>query len=186
MDFKNKEIVVFDVETTGLSPVRGDRIIEIAAIKIKDLRVINRFHSMVNPQRPLSLEAFEVNGIGPDMLLDAPMACQILPDFLSFIGESILVGHNIRFDLGFLYNEMAIFGIDREKKFKFFDTMHLARKLLPQVGRYSLWNVASCLGVKRDQKHRAMEDAQMTFEVFEQLVKIAEQKNMLKELFHEA
>lgn len=184
MYFEGKEIVVFDVETTGLSPARGDRIVEIAAIKIRNLVPVDRFHSLVNPQRSISLEAFEVNRISPEMLLEAPTARQVLPDFLNFLGQATLVGHNIHFDLSFLYNELDLLGITGKKDLKFFDTMHLARKILPQLSRYSLWSIARFLAIGKSQKHRAMDDAQMTFEVFERLVKIAEQKDMIKELFY--
>lgn len=181
-NLKEKEFVVFDVETTGLSPASGDRIIEIAALKVKNLKPGERFHSMVDPQRPLSFAAFEVNGISEQMLAGAPRCCDILSDFLKFIGTATLIGHNIRFDLNFLYYELELAGIKLAREVKSVDTIYLARQMMPQLKRYPLWLVADALGIRESQKHRAMADVDITFEVFYRLIHMANETNRLKDL----
>jgi len=180
--FSDREFVIFDVETTGLSPASGDRIVEIAALRTRNLKPINQFYALIDPCCPISPGAFEVNRITPQMLSGAPKASQILPGFLDFLSDATLVGHNIRFDLGFLYNELDLAGLFLRREFVSIDTISLARAMMPGLGRYPLWRVADALGVKESQKHRAMADVQMTFEVFKRLVKMADEKNMIKEL----
>ncbi len=178
-----KEFVIFDVETTGLSPQAGDRVVEIAALKIKNFEPIDEFQTLINPERPISLAAFEVNRIAPEMLADAPKACDVLPALISFIGDATLIGHNIRFDLGFLHHELHRAGLLKKHRYQGVDTVRIARQVMPQLGRYPLWRVACALGVQDVQQHRAMADVKMTFQVFVKLIALAQEKNMLKEIF---
>ena len=171
-DFRKQEFVIFDVETTGLSPTWGDRIVEIAAIKVRNLKPVENFHSFVDPQREISFGAFQVNGITEEMLTGAPASKEILPRFLEFIGRRALIGHNIAFDLNFLCYELSLLGLQLKKEAIIVDTLKMARHLLPTLGRYPLWRVAASLGIEEDQKHRAMADAQLTFEVFCRLLKL--------------
>jgi DNA polymerase III epsilon subunit len=180
--FQEKEFVVFDVETTGLSPASGDRIIEIAALKVKNFKPVERFHSMVNPQRLISFAAFEVNGISDRMLVGAPKCSEILPDFLHFLGQATLIGHNVQFDLNFLYNELNLAQIKLDRQIDFIDTIRLARQIMPRLKRYPLWLVADALGIQESQKHRAMADVDLTFEVFYRLIHKAHEENRLKDL----
>jgi len=180
---KTREFVIFDVETTGLSPMGGDRVVEIAALKIKDLKPVARFQTLVDPCRPVSFAAYEVNGISDKMLVGAPRAKDILPPFLKFVGKSTLIGHNIAFDMNFLYNEMDLCAMKIQEEFETIDTIRLARRLMPTLKRYPLWLVADALGIKESQKHRAMADVELTFEVFSRLVILAHEKNMLGEFF---
>jgi DNA polymerase III epsilon subunit family exonuclease len=178
---EEKEFIIFDVETTGLSPSFGDRIVEIAALKVKGLKPVERFHSLVNPGRPISLAAFEVNRISDQMVAKAPCIHDVLPSFLTFIGQTTLVGHNIRFDLGFLYHELEIAGLSLGHAVESLDTIQIARRVLPDLRRYPLWLVADTLGIKENQKHRAMADVELTFEVFCRLLRMASEKNILEE-----
>ena len=170
---RNSEFVIVDVETTGLSPRTGDRIVEIAAIRVKDLKPADRFYALVNPQRDISYGAFLVNRITREMLRDAPPACQVLPDFIQFVGRAVLVGHNVKFDLGFLTLELELSGCSWPADVVAWDTMMIARRLLPGLGSYSLWSVAHSLGMDVEQQHRAMADVELTFFVFRKLLKIA-------------
>lgn len=163
---------IFDFETTGLYPYRGDRICEIGAIRVKPgLSKQTKFHSMVDPKRSISKSAFFVNGITEDMLKGAPTIEEILPVFIKFIEKSVLVAYNAGFDLGFL--EYALGG---EKSilndYAVVDALTLARRLFPSIGRYNLSNVARSLGIRSDKKHRAMSDASMTLKVFEKELSI--------------
>ena len=177
-DLRKQEFIIFDVETTGLSPRWGDRIIEIAALKVKDLKPVGEFYSFVDPQREISYGAFQVNGITPDMLMGAPTLEEILPRFLKFIGSAALVGHNIKFDLSFLCYELSLMGKWLRPKTVVIDTLKMARGLLPHLGRYPLWFIADSLGITRKQEHRAMADVKLTFEVFLRLIKTMGKKDI--------
>lgn len=170
-DIKKQEFVIFDVETTGLSPVGGDRIIEIAALRVRNLEPVEEFHSLIDPQRNIPADSYRVNGISQDMLVGAPKSSEVLTKFFSFLGNAILVGHNVKFDLGFLCYELALTGKWLGDKTVIVDTLKMSRELLPHVGRYSLWFVAECLGIKKEQKHRAQSDVELTYDVFCRLVK---------------
>ncbi|MFH1361009.1 MAG: exonuclease domain-containing protein [Candidatus Omnitrophota bacterium] len=174
----NEEYIIFDVETTGLSPALGDRVIEIAALKVKNFRPIEKFHSLVDPQREISYGAFLVNGIMQEMLDGAPLAKDVFPRFLEFAGSRCLVGHNIGFDLSFLNQELSLLGQKAVVSNAAIDTLKMARSLLPSLGSYSLWMVAQALGVGQKQRHRALEDVYMTFEVFERLMRCAKEKSL--------
>ena len=176
--FKQAEFVIFDVETTGLSPRLGDRIIEIAALKVKDLEEVERFHSFIDPQRELSYGAFLVNGITSQMLEGAPKTNQVLPRFVEFLGKACLVGHNIKFDLSFLNNELSLIGHPLPGENMILDTLRMARRLLPGIGRYSLLNVAYSLAIDIGQTHRAMADVELTYDVFRRLLEIADRKDV--------
>src|SRR3989338_1633845 len=179
MDLLKTEFCIFDVETTGLSPVDGDRIVEIATIKVSSLKSVARFHSLINPEREIPFGASEINGITNEMIADAPKSREVLPAFLEFLGDAVIVGHNVKFDLSFLCYELSLLGRWLREKTTVIDTLKMARNLLPQRGRYPLWSVADGLGIKWDQEHRAMSDAELTVEVFLRLVKTMGKKDMV-------
>lgn len=179
-EIKEKEFVVFDVETTGLSPVAGDRVIEIAAVKVRDLQVVEEFYSLINPQREISFGAFAVNGISQVMVDGAPTAQKIIPSFLEFIQTSVLVGHNVKFDLGFLSHELSLLEMKLPPQTVALDTIRMARTLIPGLGSYSLASVSYALGITEIQQHRAMADVMMTWEVFERLRQNAERKDLIQ------
>ncbi len=170
--------VILDVETTGLSTRNGDKIIEVAGLKLQGLNIVDRFESLINPLRPLSYEAFLVNWITPEMVEGAPAAAEILPQFYAFLQDSCLVGHNIKFDLSFLSYEFSSLGLDLDKKIPALDTCKMARGLMPELGRYALKAVAYALGVVEPQRHRAMADVEMTYEVFRSLMDMAERRDI--------
>jgi len=176
--WKNKEFVIFDVETTGLNPRAGDRIVEVAAIRIKNFKETERFEALINPQRPISEGAYKVNGISDDLLKDAPEAKEVIPLILKFLKKSPVIGHHIRFDLAFLSHECELCAISPLGEFCFIDTVKMARGLLPELEKYSLNNVANYLGYQQEQRHRAMSDVEMTMHVFEKLINLAESKGL--------
>jgi len=178
MEFlNNRELIVFDVETTGLSPVSGDRVIEIAALKVKDSKPVDKFYSLLDPQREISMGAYMVNGISQEMLSGAPLAGEVLPRFLDFVGDGCLVGHNVQFDLGFLRYELSLIRQGLSKDVLVLDTLKMSRILLPQLRSHRLWLVARELGVSCDQQHRAMADVEMTFSVLQGLLALARKNN---------
>ncbi|MDP8233360.1 MAG: 3'-5' exonuclease [Candidatus Saelkia tenebricola] len=164
------EYIVFDCETTGLSPISGDKICEIGAVKIKDGQFLDEYWSLVNPEREVSYSAFMVNKITPGMLREAPTIDEILPEFLEFTGNRKLVAYNVSFDISFLNAELIRFGYNTISGKDAIDIYVLAKKILPNIGRYPLWNVAKNLNISTVATHRALADAQVAAEVFIQLL----------------
>lgn len=178
MNIKLTEFVIFDVETTGLSVTDGDRIIEIAAVKVKEGKIIDKFYSLVNPQRSIPSQASQVNNITDDMVSEAPLAADILPQMIQFIGGACVTGHNVRFDLNFLCYELALIGRKLNEQTPAIDTLKMARDLLPYLSNHKLAYLARSLGVVVDQTHRAMADVEITVAVFLRLVEMAGDKNL--------
>lgn len=172
------EFVIFDVETTGLSPFSGDRIIEIAAKKFKGLKETGNFSSLVNPERSVSYGAFMVNHISDEMLKGAPESRKVLKEFFKFSKSSCLMGYNVNFDLGFLNNELSFINKTLPENLPIVDILRMAKMLLPDLGHYSLVNVAQFLNVDNEQKHRAMADVELTFGVFSNFWQILEEKGI--------
>ncbi|MGN0335490.1 MAG: PolC-type DNA polymerase III [Lachnospiraceae bacterium] len=155
--------VVFDLETTGFSSVRN-KIIEIGAVKVSAGQITERFSTFVNPRVPIPFEIEQLTGIRDDMVMDAPVIEEILPKFLEFCKDSILVAHNAGFDVGFIEENCKRQNISCD--FTVIDTVAMARVLLPSLNRYKLDNVAKALGVSLENHHRAVDDAGCTAEIF--------------------
>lgn len=162
------EFTIFDTETTGLEPESGDRIVEIAGVRFKGKDRIAIFQSLVNPHRPITAAAFEVNKITQEMLDGAPETGQVIAGFLDFIGNSCLCSYNAAFDLGFLENELKLLGGNLPGN-AVMDVLRMARRIMPGLERYSLRFVADTLGIKTQQKHRAFSDVELTLDVFNRL-----------------
>ena len=172
MRISKSEFTIFDVETTGLFPHHGDKICEIAAIRVNSsCRRARKFSSLIDPERPISYGAFSVNRITGDMLSGKPTIDEILPFFLKFTEGSVLVAYNAGFDLGFLESAM---GNDKDilKNYFVIDALALARRFFPDAGRYSLGVLARYLGIETPSQHRALADASMTWKVFEKELSI--------------
>lgn len=163
------EFTVFDTETTGLAPQAGDRIVEIAAVRIKGDQVLGTFESLVNPGRDISEAAFAVNHISQKMLEQAPAIEAVMPGFLDFSKDSCLCCYNAGFDMGFLNNELKLMDKDILRQAQVIDILKMSRRLLPGLERYALWFVAQQLGIRQQQEHRALSDVRMTLGVFNRL-----------------
>ncbi|RJP29461.1 MAG: WYL domain-containing protein [Candidatus Omnitrophota bacterium] len=175
MDINDIEFTIFDTETTGLNPHSGDRVVEIAAVRIKGFRKISTFESLINPGRGVSEAAFNVNHIAESMLQTAPFPEKVFPEFLSFIKNSCICSYNASFDIAFLDKELGLLGQRLDDNVIVIDMLKMARRLLPGLERYALWFVADYFGIKRKQEHRALADVEFSLEVFYRLM------NMLKE-----
>lgn len=158
--------VVFDLETTGVSS-RTDGIVEISAVKVEEGKVVSEFSTLVNPEMPISPSASEVNGITDDMVKDAPVFRDVLPKFLDFIQDSVLIGHNVGgFDMRFIWRfTQAYYGkyIDND----YIDTLPLSRKVLPKESRFRLSALAEHYGYSSEGAHRALNDCHMNQKVYE-------------------
>lgn len=162
--------VLFDLETTGLSP-ENDAIIEISALKVSNGEVVDEFSTLVNPCRHIPYSASSVNGIMDDMVKDAPAIDIALKNFISFIGDSILVGHNIkRFDMGFIQRDAVnIFG--KPISNEIVDTLILSRRYLPDLYSHSLESLSDHYGISYEGAHRALADCYINKQVYDCLAK---------------
>lgn len=165
-----KDYVIFDLETTGIS-CNNDEVVEISVVKVEDGEVTDEFSSLVNPGMPIPFFASQVNGITDDMVKDCPCFEEVLADFIEFVGDSVLVGHNIHtFDMKFLYRDADRFWgktLDND----YIDTLQLARVYLPRLGHYKLTDLAEYYDIATDGAHRALNDCRMNQKVFECLHK---------------
>ena len=172
------DFTVFDTETTGLEPQSGDRIIEIAAVRLKGREKIAQFQTLVNPHRKVSEAAFKVNRITPVMLENAPDMETVMPKFLDFIKDSCLCSYNAPFDLEFLNNELKLMGKGDLEAAVVVDLLAMARRLIPGLERYSLSFVSERLGIKFTQEHRALSDVELTLKLFAKLKEILKTKGI--------
>jgi len=178
MNTKQTEYVVFDVETTGLSPQNGDRIVEIAAVRVKNWKVVDTFESLVDPERELPEEAQAIHKISEEMLDGAPTADEVLPKIIDFTGGACLVGHNIKFDLNFLCFQLALIGRKLREETPAVDTLKMAKTLLPHLTSFRLTHVAHSLGTRMGIAHRALPDVKLTANVMSRLLEVAEDQNI--------
>ena len=158
-------LVSLDIETTGLDP-NSDAIIEIGAVKFNGKRIEAEFSSLVNPRKPINAFITDLTGISNSMVQNAPLLIDLLPKVIDFIGDCIVVGHNVSFDLSFFYKYGAL------KNNPALDTYELASVLLPGAPRYGLGSLANQLGVGLQNAHRALDDARATQAVFNRLIDI--------------
>ncbi len=161
------DFVVFDIETTGFSPVKN-KIIEIGAVKVSDGEIVDRYSAFVNPQVPIPFEIEKLTGIRDDMVIDAPLIEEILPQFLEFCQDAVLVAHNAGFDMSFIIENTSRLGMKRE--FTYVDTLGIARVLLPGQAKHTLDAIAKTLGISLENHHRAVDDAEATAEIFVKMI----------------
>lgn len=170
------EYVVFDVETTGLSAIY-DTIIELAAVKIKDGEIIDRFESFANPHHPLSATTIELTGITDDMVKNAPDVEVVLRDFYEWSKDAIFVAHNATFDMGFLNTGFEKIGLSKASN-PVIDTLELARFLYPELRNHRLNTLAKKFNVELTQHHRAIYDAEATGHLFLKMLKDVYEKGI--------
>lgn len=163
--------IVFDTETTGLSPAGGDRLVEIGCVEMVGRVETGRyFHAYFNPDRPMPSEAEAVHGLSDTFLSDKPRFADKVEELIEFLGDSPLVAHNASFDFGFLNNELALSGRPTICMSRMVDTLVLARSKHPGA-KHSLDALCTRFGVDRSQrvKHGALLDAQLLAQVYIEL-----------------
>ncbi|WNS77211.1 PolC-type DNA polymerase III [Bacillus sp. DTU_2020_1000418_1_SI_GHA_SEK_038] len=168
--------VVFDVETTGLSAVY-DTIIELAAVKIHNGEIIDRFESFANPHHPLSATTINLTGITDDLVENAPEVDEVLQRFYEWTGDDILVAHNASFDMGFLNVGYKKIGLGKASN-PVIDTLELARFLYPDMKNHRLNTLAKKFDVELTQHHRAIYDAEATGYLLLKMLKDAAEKEI--------
>ncbi len=167
--------VVFDLETTGFSPSKN-QIIEIGAVKVVNGSITERFSTFVNPKVPIPFEIEQLTSINDEMVLDAPVIDEILPKFMDFCKDAVMVAHNADFDMSFIKHNCAALGLECEKTV--LDTVALSRVLLPALNRFKLDTVAKALNISLAHHHRAVDDAACTAEIFVKLVEMLRERGV--------
>ena len=167
-DLKEATYVVFDVETTGLSN-QYDQIIELAAVKVKDGEIIDKFERFSNPHEKLSETIINLTHITDDMLVDAPEIEEVLTEFKEWVGDAIFVAHNASFDMGFIDTGYERLGFGPSTN-GVIDTLELSRTINTEYGKHGLNFLAKKYGVELTQHHRAIYDTEATAYIFIKMV----------------
>lgn len=161
-----EDYTVIDLEMTGLNP-KTDRILEVAAVRVRNGQKTESFHELIQTKRSFSEQITELTGITKEMLAQARTEEEVLTEYFAFLGEDVLVGHNVIFDYSFL-KQWAV-----NHKFSFermaVDTLKLARKFLPKEQKKTLESLCTYFGIPRENAHRALEDTLETAELFTRL-----------------
>ncbi|MCI8327026.1 MAG: PolC-type DNA polymerase III, partial [Lachnospiraceae bacterium] len=171
----DESYVVFDLETTGFSP-NTCKIIEIGAVKIENGEITDRFSEFVNPRVPIPYKIEELTGIRDDMVMHAKTIEEILPEFMAFCGEAVMIAHNAEFDMSFIRKNCQDQGIFCD--FTVGDTVAMAHVLLPTLHRYKLDTVAKALKISLENHHRAVDDAECTAYIFLKFIEMLKERGI--------
>jgi len=164
-DIESTDFVIFDLETTSSKCPPG-RVMEIGAYRVRDGRVVDEFITLVNPEMSIPPFISQLTRISADMVEEAPLFADVAADFLSFIGDSVLVAHNSGFDMGFLNHEIGKVYKNYRLANPCLCTVKLSRNLLPEIENHKLKTVAEHYAVDLSQHHRAGPDAHATAHIF--------------------
>lgn len=169
MQSLNQDYVIFDVETTGMKPEDGHAVVELAAQRVRDKKVVDTFSSLVNPGKKMDAEAVAIHGITNEMVqrMGRPLI-EVIPAFMLFCTGATLVAHNIRFDLSFVNNHLKQLGLPALAN-ETLDTIALAKQKVV-LASYSLSYLAKHFNIPQPQAHRAMADVEVTRELLFKLM----------------
>ena len=163
------EFVVFDLETTG-AKCPPCRVTEIGAFRVKNCKIADKFHTLVNPETSIPLFITQLTGISDEMVKNAPKFREIADKFLNFIGDAVLVAHNAAFDMRFLNHEVKLVYEGYKVANPHLCTVQLSRKLIPDIENHKLNTLANYFSVGLENHHRADEDAHATAKIFVNLL----------------
>ena len=169
------DFVVFDIETTGFSPV-SNRIIEIGAVKVVNGEIADKFSTFVNPQVPIPFHIEKLTSINDSMVMDAPVIEEVLPQFMEFCGDAVMVAHNASFDMSFIKENVMRQQLN--KTFTYADTLGIARVLFPNQAKHTLDAVCKTMGVSLENHHRAVDDAGATAEIFVKMIPLLKEQGV--------
>lgn len=161
--------VMLDIETTGFSPI-NDRIIELAALKVVNNNVVDTFQTLVDPQCEISPHITGLTGIDNSMVDNKPCIEGVLPSFIDFVGENIILGHNVSFDINFIYDNWARhFGMQFSNDYQ--DTLTISRRLFPNLSSHRLNFLIAQFNIVNESAHRALSDCYATYELYNYIQK---------------
>ena len=169
-----KSYIAFDLETTGLKPQENE-IIEIGALKVREGKVVDRFMEFIHPLSPISSAISELTGITNDMVATARSCEQVLPDFLDFCEDDVLIGHNVMFDYSFTKCSASKCGLPFEKNG--LDTLKIARKVHIDFPSKSLGALCDYYHIENKSAHRAYHDALATAKLYQTLAHYFEESD---------
>jgi DNA polymerase-3 subunit epsilon len=162
---KKDSFYIIDLETTGLSPGNGDRVIEVAALKVVNNEVVDEYQSLMNPGFEISRRITSITGITNEMLEDAPSNSEAIPSLISFLDSNSLVAHNAPFDSNFLNNELSLSKI--KKSYQFTCSMRMARRVFPGSPNHRLATLLDYRGINYSGSlHRALSDVTATYKLW--------------------
>ena len=164
------DYVLVDIETTGFSPI-NDEIIEIGAIKVENNKIVKQYDELIKIDKILPQKITELTGITDNMLKNGKLPNIVLEEFIKFVGNSIIVGHNVNFDLGFLCNKCKKY-LNYNLNNDYIDTLYLARKLVPNSYNHKLGTLAKLFNISYKGAHRGLKDVEITYGVYNSLRKI--------------
>lgn len=155
---------VLDIETTGLS-WQKDKIIEIGVLKIRNKEIVERYSQLINPQQTISPFITKLTGINDQMVSQMPTLEEMKHDFLQFVQDDIIIGHNTAFDLNFIANHMKI-----NMPNEYMDTVQFSKKVYPHLKHHRLTDMVALLNLSSNE-HRSLADCISTYELYEHLKK---------------
>ena len=171
-DLNNYTVV--DIETTGMS-WNFSKILEISALKVRNKEITEEFSELINPHEPIPYFIKNLTGITDEMVCDALELDEVLLKFKDFLREDIIVGHNVNFDVNFLYDNFLNV-LNNPMQNNFVDTLRISRKLLPELKHHKLDNLAQYYNIKARDKHRALNDCVLTNKVYIDMCKTVYEK----------
>ena len=164
------DYVLVDIETTGLSPFVDD-IIEIGAIKVKNNEMVEQYNELININKSLSPFITNLTGITDEMIKGGKMTKTVFAEFVNFVGDNVIIGHNVNFDLSFLCDKCKKY-LDYNLNNDYIDTLYLARRLVPNSINYKLGTLAKYFNISYEGAHRGLKDVEITYEVYNRLRKL--------------
>lgn len=165
LDEFTKDYVVIDIETTGFNP-KKDKILEVAGIKVRDNEIIDTFQSFINAGVRVPSHITKLTGIKQNMVDTAPDACLVIRDFIEFINNDVIVGHNVNFDINFIYD--ACLELNHTFNNDFIDTMKMSRRLMKEMDNHKLTTLKDHFQIK-NISHRALADCETTKCIYDKL-----------------
>lgn len=175
------DYTVIDIETTGLSP-QWDDIIELGAIRYRDGKEVARFQTLVNYPDELDPFITDLTGITDDMLKDAPPLCDVLQDYYDFIGDDVVIGHNVSFDINFIYDACERY-LNSPFTNDHINTVRIARKVLPDLPNRRLASICSALDISSEGAHRTITDCSLTNAVYQRMISMIDDREAFLSLF---
>ncbi len=165
-----------DIETTGLSP-QYCSIIEIGAVRVRNQKPEEEFSLLINPGFRIPKEITQLTGITDSLVRSAAPITEVLPLFRAFLGDDIVLGHNVNFDINFLYDKSEAIGLEPLTN-NFIDTMRLSRSFYPEYSHHRLGDLMERFGITRDQAHRGLADCYSALSCYEYMKE--KNRNQLK------